>query len=315
MRRAYFHRDYRGFTGGHLKVWDYFCHVDDAEGYRAAIYFTPLSIWTEHNPWFLSGDRILSEWRPYLGDIVFLAGFDWESITVSERDHFPRPIINLVQGLSHSDPQDAKFGYVGHRAIRICCSPETADALRATGRANGPIFTIPNGIDTRLLPVPAPRAARRFDLLIVGLKAPLLAGELAGALNLQYPSMRLLILTEPLPRSAFLEALGAARTALLLPQPKEGFYLPALEAMMLRTIVVCPDVGGNRSFCRDGETAIVPPQYELSALLAAVTRVIALTEPAREALITRAAAVAGSYCLLRERVAFHDILKEIHQIW
>jgi len=89
MRRAYFHRDYRGFTGGHLKVWDYFCHVDAAEGYRAEIYFTPLSIWTEHNPWFLSGDRILSEWRPYLGDIVFLAGFDWESITVSERDHFP----------------------------------------------------------------------------------------------------------------------------------------------------------------------------------------------------------------------------------
>jgi hypothetical protein len=49
--------------------------------------------------------------------------------------------------------------------------------------------------------------------------------------------------------------------------------------------------------------------------LAAVTRVIALTEPAREALITRAAAVAGSYCLLRERAAFHDILNEIDQIW
>jgi hypothetical protein len=24
MKRIYFHRDYRGFTGGHLKVWDYF---------------------------------------------------------------------------------------------------------------------------------------------------------------------------------------------------------------------------------------------------------------------------------------------------
>jgi hypothetical protein len=315
MRRVYFHRDYRGFTGGHLKVWDYFSHVDAAEGYRAEIYFTPLSIWAEDNPWFWSGDRILSEWRPHLGDTVFLAGFDWESIAASERDHFPRPVINLVQGLSHSDPQDAKFGYVGNRAIRICCSPETADALRATGRVNGPIFTIPNGIDMRLLPVPAPRAARQYDLVIVGLKAPLLAGELAGALNLLYPSMRLSSLTEPLPRTAFLEALGAARTALLLPQPKEGFYLPALEAMMLRTIVLCPDVGGNRSFCRDGETAIVPPQYDLSALLAAVTRVIALAEPAREALITRAAAVAGSYCLLRERAAFHDILNEIDQIW
>ncbi len=228
---------------------------------------------------------------------------------------FTRPIIHLVQGLSHSDPQDAKFGFLGHRAIRICCSPEIADALRATRRVNGPIFTIPNGIDMRLLPVPAPRAARQFDLLIAGLKAPRLAGELACALNLLYPSMRLLSLTEPLPRSAFLEALNAARTALLLPQPKEGFYLPALEAMTLRTIVLCPDVGGNRSFCRDGGTAIVPTQYDLSALLAAVKRVIALDEPAREALITRAAAIAGSYCLSRERAAFHEMLNEIRQIW
>jgi hypothetical protein len=130
MRRVYFHRDYRGFTGGHLKVWDYFSHVDATQRYRAEIYFTPLSIWAEHNPWFLSGDRILSEWRPDLGDIVFLAGFDWESIAASERNHFPRPIINLVQGLSHSDPQDAKFGFLGHRAIRICCSPETYQGYR-----------------------------------------------------------------------------------------------------------------------------------------------------------------------------------------
>jgi hypothetical protein len=246
---------------------------------------------------------------------VFLAGFDWESVAASERDHFPRPIINLVQGLSHSDPQDTKFGFLGHRAIRICCSPETADALRATGRVNGPIFTIANGIDMRLLPVPAPHAARQFDLLIVGVKAPRLARNLACALNLQYPSIQVLSVTEPLPRSAFLKALGAARTALLLPQPKEGFYLPALEAMMLRTIVLCPDVGGNRSFCRNGETAIVPSRYDLSALLAAVERVIALDEPAREALITRAAAIAGSYGLSRERAAFHNILNEIHQIW
>jgi hypothetical protein len=49
--------------------------------------------------------------------------------------------------------------------------------------------------------------------------------------------------------------------------------------------------------------------------LAAVERVIALDEPAREALITRAAAIAGSYGLSRERAAFHNILNEIHQIW
>jgi hypothetical protein len=72
-----------------------------------------------------------------------------------------------------------------------------------------------------------PHAARRYDLLILGLKAPLLADELAGVLEVQYPTMRLLSLTEPIPRSAFLETLSAARTALLLCL-KEGFYLPAV---------------------------------------------------------------------------------------
>jgi hypothetical protein len=48
LKRVYFHRDYHDFQGGHLKVWDYFNHVDAAEGYRAEIYFTPQSVWGDH---------------------------------------------------------------------------------------------------------------------------------------------------------------------------------------------------------------------------------------------------------------------------
>ena len=315
MKKVYFHRDYRGFTGGHLKVWDYFNHVETAEGYRAEIYFTPQSVWDNQNPWLVLHDRILPEWRPDQAEIVFLAGLDWLSIDKAQRDHFSRPVINLVQGLRHSDPSDARFALLGYRAVRICVGPEVTAALRATGQVNGPIFTIPNGIDAGLLTEPMPHAARRYDLLIVGLKAPVLADELAGVLKVQYPKMRLLGLTKPIPRSAFLETLNAARTALLLPCLKEGFYLPAVEAMMLRTLVVCPDVGGNRTFCRDGETAIVPIRYELSALLAAINRVVVLGETAREALITRAARTAALYSLSRERAAFHDILAKIREIW
>src|SRR6516225_7808445 len=40
-RLVYFHRNYHGFTGGHLKVSDYFTHVDTAKGYRAEIFFLP----------------------------------------------------------------------------------------------------------------------------------------------------------------------------------------------------------------------------------------------------------------------------------
>jgi hypothetical protein len=315
MKRVYFHRNYDGFTGGHLKVWDYFSHVGAAEGYKAEIYFTPQSVWDDHNPWFVLRDLILPKWRPDQAEIVFLAGLDWLSIDKEQRDHFSRPVINLVQGLRHSDPSDERFAFLGHRAVRICVGPEVAAALRATGQVNGPIFTIPNGIDVGMLPEPMPHAARRYDLLIVGVKAPLLADELAGVLKVQYPRMQLLSLTEPIPRSAFLETLRAARAALMLPCLEEGFYLPAVEAMILRTLVLCPDVGGNRTFCRDGETAIVSARYELSALLAAINRGVALGESAREALITRAAATAALYSLSRERTAFHDILMGIRQIW
>ena len=246
---------------------------------------------------------------------MFLAGLDWLSIGEAERDHFSRPIINLVQHVRHSDPQDRRFAFLGHRAIRICVSPEVAAALCATGRTNGPIFTIPCGVDLSVFPKPAPRAARPYDLLIVGLKAPLLADDLAGVLRVRHPGIRLLSLTRGIPRSAFLEALGAARTALLLPSPREGFYLPALESMVMRTIVLCPDVGGNRGFCRDGETAIVLSESDQPALLAAVDRLIALSDDDREALVARAARTAASHDLPRERAAFHEILNQIHQIW
>jgi glycosyltransferase involved in cell wall biosynthesis len=315
VRLVYFHRNYLGFSGGHLKVWDYFNHVNATERYRAKIFFTPQSIWADDNPWLRSRDRILSRWRPHQADIVFLAGLGWLSIDESERHNFSRPVINLVQGIRHSDSQDARFGFLGHRAIRICVSQDVAAALCATGQVNGPVFTIPNGLDLSALPKPAPRPVRPYDFLIVGPKAPLLADELAGALRIQHPGMRLLSLSEPIPRRGFLEALGAARAALFLPSPTEGFYLPALEAMMMRTIVLCPDVGGNRCFCRDGETAIVPSRFDQSALLAAVDRLITLSDDDREALVARAARTAASHDLSGERAAFHEILTEINHIW
>jgi hypothetical protein len=272
-------------------------------------------MWADHNPWFRSRDRVLLEWHPRQADIVFLAGLDWLSISEAERDHFDRPVINLVQHVRHADPQNPRFAFLGHRAIRICVSPEITSALCATGRVNGPIFTIPIGLDYSLFPEPVLRSVRPYDLLIAGLKARVLADELAGALRSRHPEMRLLSLTEYIPRRAFLEALGAARTVLLLPSGKEGFYLPALEAMIMRTIVICPDVEGNRCFCRDGESAIVSPQYDQPALLAAVDRVATLEDYAREALVAKAARTAASHDISRERAAFHEILTEIHQIW
>ena len=51
MRTVLFYRHFARFKGGHLKVWDYFRHVEAAPEHRAAVYFTPDSAWDATNPW------------------------------------------------------------------------------------------------------------------------------------------------------------------------------------------------------------------------------------------------------------------------
>src|SRR5436305_12142926 len=47
--------------------------------------------------------------------------------------------------------------------------------------------------------------------------------------------------------------LHACDLFLCCPGPEEGFYLPGLEGLAAGTIVITPDVGGNRAYCRFGE--------------------------------------------------------------
>ena len=49
----------------------------------------------------------------------------------------------------------------------------------------------------------------------------------------------------------------------------EGFYLPALEAMALGSLVICPDCIGNRSFCLPGRNCF-RPNYDLNSVIDSV---------------------------------------------
>jgi len=313
VRRVLFRRRFTAFFGSHLKVWDYFNHVNTIPGYEARIFLTPDSVPDRGNPW-TSGDEMLAHWSPHDADLLFLSGTDWEGIAPTERDRFARPVINLVQALQNANPQDYRFPYLRHRAIRICCSDELHEAISATGCVNGPVFTIPNGLDRASMPPGMPAEARAHDLLIAGHKAPDLAARLAKSLAARHHGLRLAVLTEVVSRNEFLAALADARTAILLPLPTEGFYLPALEAMQVGTLVVCPDVGGNRSFCT-GRTAIVPRNFGEAALLEAADRALALGMAERDAIVDAAAAVAAPYTLERERSLFEPILRNVDQLW
>lgn len=147
LGRVLFYRNFHGFTGGHLKVWNYFNHTLASENYQPYISFTPNSVWDQTNPWQLFPHHVVEDVSNFSKDILFLAGLDWFRVPEAERANSPVPIVNLIQGFRHADPHHPCYGFLKYPAIRICVSQEIKEAIEATGQPQGEIFVIPNGID------------------------------------------------------------------------------------------------------------------------------------------------------------------------
>ena len=76
-----FHRDFRGFTGGHLKVWHYLRHAETSRRYRPGVFLTAASRRDASNP-FLAGDHdwLQPAWQPERAEALFVAGLDWLAV-------------------------------------------------------------------------------------------------------------------------------------------------------------------------------------------------------------------------------------------
>jgi glycosyltransferase involved in cell wall biosynthesis len=194
--------------------------------------------------------------------------------------------------------------------LRICVSAEVAQAVVATGRVEGPVFTIPNGLDPAQ-PDHATESERPIYVLVAGLKQPELAEQIAERL---VKDVTCRVLTSPLPRPHYLDIVASSRIAVFLPHAEEGFYLPALEAMQRKTLVICPDCRGNRSFCRDGDTCLMPVS-EVEAIVGAVKQALALSASQRLAMCDRAYAVSTAFTLDAERRHFQTILRQSMKLW
>jgi glycosyltransferase involved in cell wall biosynthesis len=302
-RRLLFHRDFRMYTGGHGKVWDYYRHAGAHPGWEPQVYFTAESI-NAGNPWRAAGTGRLGEWRPHAGNTLFLAGMDWQAWP----DDDPAiPVLNLIQHVRHADPQQPLRAFLHRRAIRICVSQPVADAILDTGEVRGPVHVIEAALD-----LPAhPDLCTKSGIVIGAIKHPVLGVALASALDALGLPVRLL--DQWVPRSDYLDALAAAEVAVLLPHPTEGFYLPALEAMALRCAVVVPDCVGNRAYLQPGRNALVPESYQLEDL---VECVVQLQEAGlRHRLQAAGPETSGRFTLARERAAFHALLDDLQAAW
>jgi glycosyltransferase involved in cell wall biosynthesis len=309
VRTVLFHRKYRRFHGGHLKVWHYFNHVLATPGFDARVLFDADSSWDSSNPWTNARDRVIDVIDGLEPAALFVAGRDWQRLERSGLLGRDLPILNLIQHVRHAEEWSIQSRYLGQKAIRLCVSQEVADAVTAAG-SHGPTVVIPNGVDVPSLADIA--VERPLDLLIAGLKQPALATRIAG--ELAVPGCSIEIFTEHVAREAFLDAMRRARVTLFLPNEEEGFYLPALEGMALGTLVVCPDCIGNRSFCLPALNAF-RPAYQFDDLLAATRSALALSDAEAAEIKQNATETARRHSLEAEREAFGRVLADLDALW
>ena len=322
-RRVWFYREYERLFGGHLKHAHYFDHVVRMPGFSPMITFggetVDASLLGERGRLWPAGvEETAPCWKPEPGDVLFLEGAsDWPYLIDNGLETLPNPRINLIQHVRHAHADNVRYRYLSERAIRICVSQEVADAISATGRANGPILTIPNAVD--VMPFepgtdgsPAGYDARRQAVTIVGYKSPGLARELSERLDAERTGHRLL--TEFLDRDTFLGLLTDTRIAICLPHPEEGFYLPALEAMASGCLVVTLDCIGNRGFCHHGENCLVAG-HDSESLFDMTKKALAMPVPERGRMHRRARETAAGHSLEVERARFHAVLEDVDRLW
>jgi hypothetical protein len=277
--------------------------------------FSPESVWDATNPWTEARECVLADGEEVDFDVVFVSGTDWRRvIPEAERPAYSRPVINLVQHVRHACPDDplGRRMLLRHKAIRICVSSEVERAITATGLVRGPVFTIPDAIDAAEVQRVARAAGPRdIDVLVAANKQPELGARIARRLS--SPERTVHLVDSRIPRAELLALTGRARVTVFVPNPKEGFYLPALEGMAAGTLVVCPDCIGNRSFCLDGHNSL-RPAYQQDAIVDAAER--ALAGKARDdAMLAAARETVAAHDLELERRAFLEILDRAQRLW
>lgn len=312
MSLVLFHRNFQKLQGGHLKVFHYFQHVRSSPSHEARIRFTPDSVWDASNPWSALPETVLAADERPRADVLFLAGMDWRSLAPERRAGPSQPIINLIQYLPRTRRTGPLNEFLVHRAVRICVTPEIQGALESSGQVDGPIFTVPIGLDLEWLPAPRAAEERDLDCVVLAVKDRALGQPVAA--RLQAAGCRVLLVAEPLARDELLGAMARARVTVHLPASVEGAYLPALESMALGAAVVCPDCVGNRSFCRDGDTCLVPERNE-RAIVAATLTLLQASPAELEPMLARGRAQSARHSLAAERARFLEILDRVEELW
>lgn len=309
MKTVLFYRDFKTYRGGHQKVADYYFHLQHSNNYQPSIVFSTETLWDKTNPWFPEQQYQRLNFEPNKFDYLFLAGMDWEMYLQYGIEQ-KLPVINLIQGVRHGQSDQNVYPFLSQKAIRICVSQEVANAIKATGKVNGPIITIPGG---HSIPDLAP-VEKNHGIIILGNKQPKLAREINSILINR--GIQTLLIDHYIDRDMLYDAMNQSQIAVLLPQEKEGLYLPALEAMKYCNVTIVPDCVGNRSFCFENKNCLMP-DYTIDDINLACEKALDLLndKTALEIIRQESIKTLNYHTLERERHDFLNVMLQIDQLW
>lgn len=286
-------------SGGHIKFHDYFCHSLKHPELDPYVHLAFASERGVGAIWAGERDRVVERLDLTAFDYLFIDGRDWELLPGGQR--LP-PVIHLIQDFRHGDAHDPRFTFLSRRAWRICVSQELAETVEP--HVNGPVAVIPNGVDSRLFC----RGAKQAKSVVVWARKDRERGkEIAAALTAHGAIVHLL--TKPVPREEWAALLATSAVFIGLTKEREGFFLPALEAMASGCAVVCADAIGNRGYCIDRVSCLFAEFGDANDYIRCGIRLLD-DASTRDAIEQRGMTLATEYTMERERALFWRLVDE-----
>jgi len=249
------------------------------------------------------------------GDLVFFSWPGQHEVVASrlEPGFPPERVINIVQGTRHGNPE--WLDGLGARLLaepmaRIMVTSQVHQACLPYLNPASPTRVIPEGHDWEFF-----RRERRG-----GLSGPIKVGyttwksevgveveaALAGDARFAFRSVR-----ERVGWEALRDLYHWSDVFLGTPMRQEGFYLVGLEALAAGALLIVPDAGGNRAYCRFGENCLQVEWGSAPAYAAALEWAAAMSPAEVETIRAAGYAVLPNHTLQQERRLFGEFLEDL----
>ena len=223
----------------------------------------------------------------------------------------PHRIVHLVQNIRHTNPR-WRAGYptrlLTRPATRIAINDIVADEIRPWVDTRSDLHVVALGHDTDYFAFDRPDTWDGNHVTVGYTTWKSSVGDRVAERLADDPRFSFEVLRDTASWAEVRDLYHRCDVFLCTPEPQEGLYLPGLEAMSARALVVTPDCGGNMAYCRPGDNVLLVP-YDDDAAYATALAQLAGTD-LEEVRRMRAAgrAVLPLFDLERERAGLADVL-------